>query len=138
LTLAPTGISPNANPKSGRANGLLTPVFGTAQTPSGLSGVLRKFAYKFSEGRAAHWLILLYADRLDAAEHHLRSLLSSRPDNPITETGIKAEFSHRGIKSRFGRKRVDVNHAWIDPILIAGPWIVLPIYLVRRLLKRVR
>ncbi len=116
----------------------LTPVFGTAQPPSGLSGAIRKFAYKFSEGRAAHWLILLYADRVDAAEHHLRSLLSLRPDNPITETGIKAEFSHKGIESRFGRKRVDVKHAWLDPILVAGPWVILPVYLVRRLLKRKR
>jgi hypothetical protein len=116
----------------------LTPVFGSAQPLSGLSGVIRKFAYKFSEGRAAHWLILLYADRVDAVEHHLRSLLSLRPDNPITETGIKAEFSHKGIESRFGRKRVDVKHAWVDPILIGGPWIVLPIFLARKLLKRTR
>lgn len=116
----------------------LTPVFGTAQPPSGLSGAIRKFAYKFSEGRAAHWLILIYADRVDAAEHHLRSLLSLRPDNPITETGIKAEFSHKGIEARRGRKRVDLKHAWLDPILIAGPWVILPVYLVRRLLKRKR
>src|SRR5947209_13653992 len=116
----------------------LTPVFGTAQPPSGLSGVIRKFAYKFSEGRAAHWLILLYADRVDAAEHHLRSLLSLRPDNPITETGITAELSHKGIESRFGRKRVDLKHTWLDPILIGGPWIILPIFLVRRLRKLTR
>jgi hypothetical protein len=116
----------------------LTPVFGTAQPPSGLSGAIRKFAYKFSEGRAAHWLILIYADRVDAAEHHLRSLLSLRPDNPITQTGIKAEFSHKGIESRFRRKRVDLKHAWLDPILVAGPWVILPVYLVRRLLKRKR
>ncbi|MEW5808744.1 MAG: hypothetical protein AB1925_04750 [Actinomycetota bacterium] len=114
----------------------LTPVFGTAQPPSGLAGALRKFAYKkFSEGRAAHWMILLYADRVDAAEHHVRSLLTLRPDNPITETGVKAEFTHNGIKSRFGRKRVDVKHMWIDPILVAGPW-VLGIYLVRKVFRR--
>lgn len=114
----------------------LTPVFGTAQPPSGLAGALRKFAYKkFSEGRAAHWIILLYADRVDAAEHHVRSLFTLRPDNPITETGVKAEFTHNGIKSRFGRKRVDVKHMWIDPILVAGPW-VLGIYLLRRVFRR--
>jgi hypothetical protein len=113
----------------------LTPVFGTAQPLRGLSGAMRKFAYKFSEGRAAHWMILLYADRVDAGEHHLRSLLTSRPDNPITETGIKSEFTHNGIRSRFGRKRVDVWHMWMDPIIAAGPWI-LPIYVMRRLVKR--
>jgi hypothetical protein len=113
----------------------LTPVFGTAQPPSGLSGVMRKFAYKFSEGRAAHWMILLYADRVDAAEHHVRSLLSLHPDNPITETGVKAEFSHGGIKSRLGRKRVDVKHLWVDPVIVAGPWI-LAILAVTRLVRR--
>jgi hypothetical protein len=102
----------------------LTPVFGTAQPPSGISGAIRKFAYRFSEGRAAHWMILLYADRVDAAEHHLRSLLTMHPDNPITETGIKAEFTHNGYKSRFGKKRVDVKHMWIDPLIVAGPWIL--------------
>ncbi|MCW2516490.1 MAG: hypothetical protein JWR11_5532 [Mycobacterium sp.] len=115
----------------------LTPVFGTAQPLRGLSGAMRKFAYKFSEGRAAHWMILLYADRVDAGEHHLRSLASLRPDNPITESGIKAEFTHNGIRSRFGRKRVDVKHMWMDPIIVAGPWIV-SIYFMRRLLKRKR
>jgi hypothetical protein len=114
----------------------LTPVFGTAQPPSGLSGVLRRFAYaKFSEGRAAHWMILLYADRVDALEHHLRSLATLRPDNPITESGVKSEFTHNGVKSRLGRKRVDVKHMWIDPIIVAGPW-VLSIYLVRKVLRR--
>jgi len=113
----------------------LTPVFGTVQPLSGPSGAMRKFAYKLGEGRAAHWLILLYADRVDAAEHHLRSLLTLRPDNPITETGIKAEFTHNGMRSRFGRKRVDVKHTWMDPIIVAGPWI-LSVYFMRRLLKR--
>ncbi|GGE96976.1 hypothetical protein [Mycetocola zhadangensis] len=102
----------------------LTPVFGTSSPPHGLSGVLRKFAYaKYSEGRAAHWLILLGADRVDAIESHLRSFATTRPDNPITETGVLSEFSRGGISSRFGKKRVDLNHQWIDPILIAGPWI---------------
>nr|WP_231743179.1 hypothetical protein [Mycobacterium sp. GA-2829] len=116
----------------------LTPVFGTAQPPSGLAGVLRKLAYgKFSEGRAAHWLILLYADRVDAAEHHLRSLLTLRPDNPITESGFKAEFTHNGVKSRYRRSRVDVKHMWIDPIIVAGPWILSACFL-RKLFKRRR
>ena len=46
----------------------LTPVFGTAQPPKGLSGAIRKFSYAtYSEGRAAHWLLLMLADRVDAA-----------------------------------------------------------------------
>jgi hypothetical protein len=114
----------------------LTPVFGTAQPPSGVSGIMRRFAYKFSEGRALHWLILLYADRVDAAEHHIRSMATLRPDNPITETGIKAEWTHNGIKSRFGRNRVDTAHMWLDPVIVAAPWLVVGAVVVRLLRRR--
>jgi hypothetical protein len=101
----------------------LTPVFGTSTPPSGLSGVIRKIAYRYSEGRAAHWLLLLGADRVNAVESHLASFLTLRPDNPITETGVLSEFTHHGVASRTGTKRVDKNHMWIDPILVGAPWV---------------
>jgi hypothetical protein len=85
---------------------------------------MRKQAYKYSEGRAAHWLILLAADRVDAIESHLRSLLTLRPDNPITQTGVLSEFTHHGIASRLGQKRADLKHQTLDPIIVAGPWIL--------------
>ena len=103
----------------------LTPVFGTSTPPKGLSGVIRKYAYReYSEGRAAHWLLLILGDRVDAVESHLRSLVSLRPDNPITETGVLSEVKHHPIASRFGGTRADTKHAWLDPILVAGPWII--------------
>jgi hypothetical protein len=102
----------------------LTPVFGTSTPPSGLSGVMRKYAYKYSEGRAAHWLILLAADRVNAWESHLRSFATLRPDNPVTETGVLSEFSRHGVRSRFGRKRADLSHQWLDPVVVGGPWIL--------------
>jgi hypothetical protein len=101
----------------------LTPVFGTSCPPKGASGAMRKFAYRYSEGRAAHWLLLIAADRVDALESHLRSFLTLRPDNPITETGIRSEISHHGIASRRGQKRADLAHQPLDPIIVAGPWI---------------
>ena len=58
----------------------LTPVFGTAQPPRGVSGAIRRFAYhRYSEGRAAHWMLLLFADRVDALEHHIASIVEKRP-----------------------------------------------------------
>ena len=61
---------------------MLTPVFGTSCPPKGLSGVIRRFAYKkYSEGRAAHWLILMAADRVDSAEQHIATLMARRPDH---------------------------------------------------------
>jgi hypothetical protein len=103
----------------------LTPVFGTAQPPKGLSGVIRRFSYAtYSEGRAAHWLLLMLADRVDAVESHLASFLTLRPDNVITETGVLSEFTHHGITSRIGTKRTDLVHQSLDPVIVAGPWIV--------------
>src|SRR3954468_19113758 len=64
----------------------LTPVFGTSCLPKGLSGAIRKYAYRrFSEARAAHWLLLIAADRVDVAESRVTGLLRGRPDNVIAE-----------------------------------------------------
>ncbi|WP_159619361.1 hypothetical protein [Arthrobacter zhaoguopingii] len=117
----------------------LTPVFGTSVRPKGLSGMMRKYAYRtFSEGRAAHWVILLASDRVDAWESHLASFGTLRPDNPITQTGVLSEFSRHPIASRTGTKRVDLRHQWIDPILVGGPWVLaggLSVAVARRLLR---
>jgi len=102
----------------------LTPVFGTSCPPKGLSGVMRKYAYRaFSEARAAHWLVLIAADRVDALESHVRSLFTTHPDNPITETGVLSEFSRGGLSSRLGQKRADLAHQPLDPLIVAGPWL---------------
>jgi hypothetical protein len=103
----------------------LTPVFGTACPPKGLSGVIRRYSYrKYSEGRAAHWLLLLAADRVDTVESTLRSIATRHPDNPITETGVLSEFTHHGLASRRGQGRADVRHHLLDPIIVAAPWVL--------------
>jgi hypothetical protein len=101
----------------------LTPVFGTSCPPKGLSGAVRKYAYRYSEGRSAHWLLLMAGDRIDAWESHLRSFLTTMPDNPVTETGVLSEFKRHGFSSRFGKKRADLSHQWIDPLIVGAPWL---------------
>jgi hypothetical protein len=101
----------------------LTPVFGTACPPRGISGAIRRFSYRrYSEARAAHWLLLMLADRVDAWENHVRSFLTLHPDNPITETGVVSEFTHHGLSSRIGTTRADLVHQPLDPVIVAGPW----------------
>jgi hypothetical protein len=103
----------------------VTPVFGTAQPLHGLAGRVRRFAYDtYSEGQTAHWLLLVVGDRLDSATAHAKSLLSRRPDDPITQSGVLGERGHRPLASRFGRGRADLKHAWLDPILVLGPWLL--------------
>ena len=103
----------------------LTPVFGTSCPPKGLSGAMRKLAYRrYSEAQAAHWLVLLAADRVDALESTLASFATLRPDNPVTQSGVLSEFSHSGVASRVGQKRADLVHQPIDAVIVAAPWVV--------------
>jgi hypothetical protein len=48
--------------------GQLTPVFGTAQPPRGLSGLVRRAAYRIPEHKAARWMLLMLGDRVDVWE----------------------------------------------------------------------
>jgi hypothetical protein len=120
----------------------LTPVFGTSCPTKGVSGVLRRLAYaRYSEARAAHWLILLAADRVDAVEGHLASLTTRHPDNPVTETGVLSEAGHHPVASRLGRGRADQVHQPLDPLIVAGPWLLaagLAFAVLRRVSRRAR
>ena len=100
----------------------LTPVFGTAQPLKGLSGVIRRYAYTFNEGRLAHWLLLVAGDRVDVFESRISALLSGRPDNPLTETGVMSEFKNQAYRTRFGQHRADLKHQPIDLVLWALPY----------------
>lgn len=103
----------------------LPPVFGTSCPPHGISGALRRYSYRrFSEARAAHWLILIAADRIDSLGSSIRSLATARPDNPITETGILSEYRRHPIASRRGQRRADQRHTALDPILVGAPWLL--------------
>lgn len=116
----------------------LTPVFGTAHPLHGVSGAIRRLAYRrYSEGRAAHWILLLLGDRVEAAGAHARSLFTARPDNPITQTGALSERRRHGLSSRLRSPRADVRHQWLDPLLVAGPW-VLAAWVAVRAVARVR
>jgi hypothetical protein len=102
----------------------LTPVFGTSCPPKGLSGVIRRYAYTFSEGRTAHWLLLMCADRVDVGESRIEALLSGHPDNPFTESGLASEFKRHGLRSRLGQHRADVKHQPIDALMFATTWVM--------------
>lgn len=52
----------------------LTPVYGTAQPPRGVSGMLRRAAYQIPEHDFRHWMTLLVADRVDILEHRLEDV----------------------------------------------------------------
>lgn len=69
-------------------------VFGTSVPPSGLSGALRRFAYKRSESSYGHWLPLLLADRINVWEGIIADLKRGHIPNIFAELGGKAEWKY--------------------------------------------
>ncbi len=72
----------------------VTSVFGTSTPPSGLSGVIRRFAFRYSESSYGHWLPLMLADRVSVVEGVLGDLKHGRVPNIFAELGWKAEWEH--------------------------------------------
>jgi hypothetical protein len=68
--------------------------FGTSTPPSGLSGNLRRFAFKYSESSYGHWLPLMLADRVNVVEGVLDDLRHGHVPNIFGELGGKAMWKH--------------------------------------------
>ena len=68
--------------------------FGTSNPPSGLSGVMRRAAFQYSENSYGHWLPLMLADRVNVAEGVLDDLMNGHVPNIFEEMGWKAEWKH--------------------------------------------
>ena len=100
----------------------LTPAFGESVAPKGLSGLLRRYAYQFGEGRNARWMTLILADRVDAVEESLRDLTRGILPNPYKERGWSADL-------RYDRLALAKRSAIYVGIGIAG------VFLVRRMLR---
>ena len=72
----------------------LPAVFGTTLPPTGLSGALRRVAFRFSESQWAHWLLLMLADRVNVLEGVAGDLREGRPPNLAREWGLASEWKH--------------------------------------------
>jgi hypothetical protein len=75
-------------------HGRLTPVFGTSCPPTGVSGFIRDIAYTYSEGRLAHWMTLMFADRVNVVEDLVKDITQLRVPNIPKEMGFKSELKY--------------------------------------------
>lgn len=97
----------------------MTPLFGTGPQPTGLSGAIRRMAFKFTENDIRHFMLLLLADRINVAEGLGQDLMNGHVPNVLAEMGIKAEWEH----NRAGLVR---------KVAIAGAVTGLAVYLLKR------
>jgi hypothetical protein len=101
----------------------LTPVFGTSVPPSGVSGLIRKGAYRFSENDLRRWLMLLFADRVNVVEGIIDDLAHGHVPNLFREMGGPAEW-------RYNR------NGFIRKAFIAGAVLGVMLYLNERRRRR--
>ena len=72
--------------------------FGTSTPPSGLSGMIRRAAFKYSENSYGHWVPLMLADRVNMVEGVLDDLAHGHVPNIFGELGWKAEWKYNREK----------------------------------------
>jgi hypothetical protein len=77
----------------------ITRVFGTSTPPAGVSGAIRRWAFKYSEATAVHWMGLILADRVDVVQGVINDLAQGIVPNFIDELGWRAEW-------KYNRKRL--------------------------------
>lgn len=72
----------------------ITAVFGTSNPPRGLSGMIRRMAFKYSENSYGRWMPLILADRVDMIEGLVDDLKSGYVPNIFAERGWNAEWKY--------------------------------------------
>ena len=92
-------------------------VFGTSTPPNGLSGVMRRVAFRYSESDWIHWLMLMAADRINVVEGLFQDLGRLKVPNIPAEMGVRSEIAH----NREGFvKKVAISGALIGLVIIAS------------------
>jgi hypothetical protein len=79
-------------------------VFGTSTPPSGLSGAVRRGAFRWSESNWMHWLLLMGADRINVVEGIVQDVSRGKVPNIPAEMGMRAEWEHnkKGVATTVG------------------------------------
>lgn len=72
----------------------VTAVFGTVSPPKGLSGALRRYAFKHSESTYMHWFPLVVADRINVVEGIVDDIRRGHFPNILAEKGYAAEWKY--------------------------------------------
>ena len=82
-----------------------TRVFGSSVPPSGLSGLIRKYAFKkFSESHWEHWLLLMFADRINVFEGLVEDVVKGTRPRLLEERGwaVDKKFKTKRYKRIVG------------------------------------
>ncbi|HLN19829.1 MAG TPA: hypothetical protein VK213_01980 [Bacteroidales bacterium] len=76
----------------------ISSVFGTSMPPSGLSGLLRRLAFRYSESSFGHWFPLIFADRINVWEGYIKDFGKGKLPNIFKERGWGSELKYNKKK----------------------------------------
>lgn len=72
----------------------MSATFGTTVPPTGLSGLMRRYAFRYSENHYFHWLILMMADRVHVVEGVVQDLGKGKVPNIFAEKGGRMQWKY--------------------------------------------
>ena len=87
--------------------GSLPPVFSSVAPPRGLSGVMRRLAFRYSENTMTHWLTLMAADRVDMVEGWLEDLRDGKAPMILPRQEYRTLDHLRRIRDQGVKNRTD-------------------------------
>jgi hypothetical protein len=70
-------------------------VYGTPEPPKGLSGMIRRFAFRYTENEYLHWLPLILADRVNMVEGLVEDLAKGKVPNIWAEKGYDMDWKYK-------------------------------------------
>jgi hypothetical protein len=83
-------------PEHARPGKPMPPVYGTAVPLRGLSGAVRRAAYRYPDHDVRHWTMLLFGDRVDSWERRARKVATvAAPLALLAWAGARALGSRR-------------------------------------------
>lgn len=85
----------------------ITAVFGSTVPPAGISGMIRRFAFRYSENSLGHWLPLILADRINFIEGMIEDIIAGKAPRLLGDGYMvdwkydKTKFTMRILKNTF-------------------------------------
>jgi len=114
---------PSQNPRVEILRSVERPVYsavmGEATPPAGLSGHMRRFAYRYSENEFSHWIPLLLADRINVWEGIIQDIKEGRFPNFLKERGSLAAWR---LDPPYVRRRVAILGLAVGAWLVYRAW----------------
>ena len=96
-----------------------TAVVGNSVPPSGLSGMIRRFAYKYSENSYLHWLPLISGRPVNMVEGLIDDLAHGTVPNIWAEKGYNSEW-------KYDKKSLFVKIGTVAAVTAGAVYLLLP------------